>query len=410
MATRALRVFIQSALKHGALFLKDPVLLYALLTSLTGFALDTVLPVILDMADQLPRAYLSSEASVPLIMTIVILGMVFGEIIFGPMSDRYGRKPIILVGLMIFAGGTLLVIVAPSLEWALLGRALQGFGVSGPKIGTRAMIRDQYVGPNMARILSLIFSILIIVPMLAPFLGQWIGTQFGWRVVFWFLMALAIIAAFWLILRQAETWPQSARKPISWRQLCLNILAIISHRQVMCYTMVAGLIFGVQLFFLSVAAIIFEDIFVRSSQLPFWFALLGAAMACGSLANSHLVKTIEMAHLVQRAGQILFVIGGAMSLLLLFGKAPHFSIFFAAMVLIFLCIGMVFGNINAMAMQYLGQYAGLGASLIASLSSLIAFSVAAFFGLAQIETLQSLFLLVFLCSILILFLLKTARS
>lgn len=311
------------------------------------------------------------------LVTLVIFGMVFGEVTFGPLSDAFGRKPAILSGLAIFMIGTLFVLFAPSLEFLMLGRVLQGIGVSGPKIGTRAIIRDQYKGPDMARVMSIIFGILIFVPMIAPLIGKLLGDSFGWRGVFWFLMALAVTVSSWLALGQGETLPPSARQSISIKIMAANIGLIVNHRRVLCYTLIAGLIFSIQLFFLSVAVSIFDDAYNRTESFVYWFALLAGAMACGSLSNSRALRTFSMDALVTSAALVITLAGSVMLFLpLVADKAVNFSLFIGAMMLVFFCIGIVFGNINAMAMVYLGRVAGLGASMIASLSSLVAFSVA----------------------------------
>ncbi len=349
--------------------------LYALLISITAFSLDALLPLLPQMARDLSNA---SDNRIFFVITAVIFGMIFGEIIFGPIADAIGRKPALTVGLGVFTVGTVIALQANSLEWMLIGRTIQGVGVSGPKIVTRALIRDQFQGPDMARVMSIIFSVFICVPMIAPIFGYWLGDTFGWRSVFLFYLVLAFTAGTWLLLRQPETLPPQNRMPLSVQRSIGNLALIVTNGRVLCYATIAGLVFGTLLTFLSVAQSIFDQTYDRGVTFAYWIAFLSLGSGLSSLLNSRLVMRLPMDTLVERAlvglslaGVILFVTTVS------FSGHPPFAVFVGAMGLVFVSIGTVFGNINAMAMTYLGRIAGMGASAISSLSSLISFVVAA---------------------------------
>ena len=145
------------------------VILLSLVTSITALTIDAILPALRQIGEALAVA---DPKDTQLIVSFFILGMVFGDLIFGPLSDAIGRKNAIQAGLLIFVAGTIVSMTAASLEQMLLGRVIQGIGVSGPKIASRALIRDLYEGRAMARIMSFIFMVFILTPMLAPALGQ----------------------------------------------------------------------------------------------------------------------------------------------------------------------------------------------------------------------------------------------
>src|SRR3546814_469878 len=163
------------------LSLPEFVALFSLTTSLTALSIDAMLPALRDIGTALAVAEANDTQ---LIVGLFILGMVFGEIVFGPLSDAIGRKPAILVGLALFGLGAVVAMEAETLEQILIGRVIQGIGCAGPKIAARALIRDQYEGRAMARILSFIFMVFIIVPMLAPALGQLVLAVADWRAIF----------------------------------------------------------------------------------------------------------------------------------------------------------------------------------------------------------------------------------
>lgn len=168
---------------------RERIVLYASLTALTAVSIDALLPGLREMAGELaPAPPLSTQH----VVTLFVFGMVFGELFLGPISDAIGRKRALLAGLGIFAVGTLVALFASSLEAVILGRVLQGIGVAGPKIATRAMIRDQFEGEAMARVMSFLFSLFILVPMVAPALGQGVIALTGWRGMFTLYLALAL--------------------------------------------------------------------------------------------------------------------------------------------------------------------------------------------------------------------------
>lgn len=176
--------------------------LYVALTALTALAIDGVLPAMLLIETELGAA---PPFSVPQIITVFVFGMAFGELLIGPMSDAVGRRPAVIAGLFVFVAGTVLAATGDSLGAVVAGRFLQGVGVAGPKIGTRAMIRDRYAGAEMAQVMSVIFTLLILVPMIAPAIGAQIAAASGWRGVFWGYFALAFGLGAWLWLRHPET-------------------------------------------------------------------------------------------------------------------------------------------------------------------------------------------------------------
>jgi DHA1 family bicyclomycin/chloramphenicol resistance-like MFS transporter len=346
------------------------VVLFSLTTSLTALSIDAILPALSDIGQALAVA---DARDTQLVVTMFILGMVFGEIFFGPVSDAIGRKPAILAGLAIYVAGTVVAMTAGSLEQILLGRIIQGIGVSGPKIASRALIRDQFEGAAMARMMSLIFMVFILVPMLAPALGQLVLAVAEWRAIFVVFLVLAAIVALWLGLRQPETLAPARRIKFSVAVILTNGALIVRHAKVMAYTFAAGFIFGAMLLYLSTAQALFLDLYDVGESFPLYFAILAVGIGLASFFNSQLVVRVGMHGLAVVALVGLVVFGTSLFVVALWYEGvPPFGVFMTLCFLAFCCNGLLFGNLNALAMQSLGRVAGLGASVMSSLSSIVA--------------------------------------
>lgn len=352
--------------------------LLALLISLTALSIDAMLPA-LGMIGKTLGVQETNDTQ--LIVSLFILGMVAGELLFGAVADAYGRRPAILLGLFIYTLGTVLALAANSLTLLLAGRIIQGIGVAGPKIGARALIRDQYEGAAMARVMSLIMMIFILVPMIAPAYGQILLLSFGWRAIFAAFLVQALLLAIWFYFRQAETLPTSQRIPLSLSNIVQNLYRLIQHRQVLGYTLIAGLIFGMQVVYLGTAQTMFADFYQIEREFPLYFALLASAIGLASWINTRLVLHIRLHSIVQFA-----LLGMLTSSVLLAGVGwlyagiPPLSYFMGLCFILFACLGLLFGNINVLAMQPVKRIAGLGAAFIASFSSLVAVLVALLIG------------------------------
>ncbi|WP_292899022.1 MFS transporter [Nitratireductor sp.] len=356
----------------------ERVALYAFLTSLTAISIDAVLPALRIIETEL---HVEPPLSTQHIVSLFIFGMVFGELFLGPISDAIGRKKALVLGLGLYMAGTLVAMLSTSVGVIVLGRVLQGIGVAGPKIATRALIRDQFEGEAMARIMSFMFVLFILVPMLAPAMGQLVLAFAGWRAIFMVYLALSVFLCIWLMARQPETLPPQSRIRFHPVSLVQNAARILGNRRVTLLIVATGLVFGAHLQYLSTAADIFFDVYGVSTLFPAYFAAFAAGMGLASMANAQVVRRFGMQAMCEGALIGLVILGlGLLSLSVFYEGRPPFLVFMAMGFVIFFCIGILFGNLNAMAMQSLGQLAGLGASLIASGSSLVAVVFAVGFG------------------------------
>ncbi|CAA6824911.1 MAG: MFS family multidrug efflux protein, similarity to bicyclomycin resistance protein Bcr [uncultured Thiotrichaceae bacterium] len=354
------------------------VILIAMLSSLAALAIDAMLPAMSQIGQDLQLAH---ENDVQLIITVLFLGMALGQLVFGPLSDSTGRKPMMYLGLVVFMIGSVLSMVAEDFFLMLLGRFLQGFGSAAPRSLTTAIVRDHYAGRQMARIMSFTFAVFILVPMLAPFMGQGILQIADWRAIFGTFLILSAIVYIWFMFRMPETLSEEHRRPFSFSHTWNDLRDIISMRSVALYTLITGLLFGAFLGYLSSIQQILQLQYGLAERFPFYFALLAFGIGFAAVVNAKLVLRFGMHWLCHQAIRLLTVLA-AFFLLGMFLNAEHppLWMFMCYLVCTLFGMGILFGNLNALAMEPLGKMAGLGASVIGAISTFISVPLGALIG------------------------------
>lgn len=348
--------------------------LYVALTAITALAIDGVLPAMPMIEAAFPPSPPFSGAQ---IVTAFVLGMAIGELVIGPFSDAAGRRPAVIVGLAIFVFGTVVAATADSFSAVIIGRFFQGVGVAGPKIGTRAMIRDRYAGSDMAKVMSVIFTLLILVPMIAPAIGAAVAAFVGWRGIFWAYLTLAAGLGTWLWIRHPETLTLERRVPLQPRRLARNIKIVASRLDVMPVVIATGFVFGAQLTYFAVAADVFTVLYRLPEMMPALFAVLATGTGAALLLNVRLVGRTGMEVPILSGLLLLGASGvGLLTVAALTDGHPPLAALIGIAWFGFFALGLLFGNLNAFAMRPLGDLAGLGSSIIASVSSIVAFAFA----------------------------------
>ena len=364
-------------MKRGPGFCESIALL-GLMISFVALSVDIMLPALPDIGRDLD---VRQPNDAQLVVSVLILGLAIGQLGFGPLSDSTGRKPAIFAGIIIFMLGCLLSIFATNFEVMLAGRFMQGFGAAGPRSVILALVRDQHAGRAMARMMSAVMGVFIVVPAIAPALGQTILILASWRAIFSALMALAIIALTWFAIRQPETLPRELRIPFSARCIMNGVVEICTHRLALGYTIAAGFILGAFLGYLNCAQQLFQEVYHLERQFPLYMAILALAIGSASFINSRIVMRWGMRPLSRWAIRLLIIL---MVLYFIFvyrlgGHTPLWMLM-ASFAAAFFCMGILFGNLNAIAMKPLGHIAGVGAAVVGSLSSLIAVPLAIVIG------------------------------
>ena len=345
------------------------VVLIALIISLVALSIDAMLPALPEIAEDL-RFENANDAQ--FVISMLFVGMGFGQIIFGPLSDSVGRKPAINIGFIIFILGCLLSIFAQDFDNMMIGRFLQGLGAAGPRIVSIALVRDYYEGRAMARVMSFVMTIFILVPVIAPAIGQLIIAYSNWHSIFILFLLLSVITMIWFSLRQPETLPKERRIRFSMGQIIQDIKAICSIPVAIGYTITMGLIFGAFIGYLSSSQQIFQAQYALGNQFALYFGVLAASIGLASLVNTQLVMRFGMRRLSRTAMIIIALLSAPFFLLAQHYQGhPPLAMLMAYLLSVFFFMGILFGNLNALAMEPLGRIAGLGAAFVGSISTLL---------------------------------------
>lgn len=343
--------------------------LTAVMMSLVALSVDTMLPALSEIGRDLGAI---DNNSSQLIISLFFLGMASGQLLYGPVSDSTGRKPAIYLGYWLFIAGCLLSLFSTTLNVMLAGRFLQGFGTAAPRIVSMAIVRDRYEGSAMARVISFVMTVFIIVPIIAPALGQGMLLLAGWRAIFALFLILALLSLVWFALRQPETLSKEKRVPFSFKRIFSTVIIIFGNRNAMGYTVTAGLVFGFFLGYLNSAQQIFQEEYALGAEFPLYFAFLALSIGGATLFNARLVLHHTLQSLSRRALISISVLSAGFFLLALWnhGHPPLWTLM-AYLFATFFCTGILFGNLNALAMKSLGKIAGIGAGVVGSFSTFI---------------------------------------
>lgn len=361
--------------------LPEFIAMLAFLFATIAFSIDAMLPALPDIAADLTPDNVNRAQ---LILTTFVAGMGLGTLFAGPLSDALGRKRTITIGFGIYIAATIAAIYADSLELLLVARFVQGLGAAGPRIVGLALVRDLYEGREMARISSFVMMIFIMIPAVAPTLGAGIIAISDWHGVFLAFIAFALIGALWLNIRQAETLPPAARRPLRIGTLYAAAREVLSDRQVMLATLILTLGFGQMFGLLSSAQQLFGETYGKGENFHLWFAAMALLSGSGTVLNATFVMRFGMRRIAKWAYVMQTIVSGLALTLILSGVLPQgleFPVFFFWAVSVFFMAGVTFGNLNALALQRMGHIAGMAASIVAAISTLAAVLIAAPVGL-----------------------------
>lgn len=354
------------------------IVLMAFLMSLVALAIDAMLPALNDMQASLQ---LTNGNDIQLVISTVFLGLACGLMLYGPLSDAYGRKKPLYLGLIVFMLGSLVSLFSTNLETMLLGRFLQGFGAAACRVVSLAMIRDKFSGAEMAKIMSLIMMIFIIVPALAPSLGQLILYVGNWHAIFGLFVILAVVLFLALRFAQDETLAVENRIPFSIKNITNGIKETIANPISRGYAIASGLIFGAFVGYLSSAQPILQQQYQLGDAFAFYFGGLALCIGISSYLNSRLVGKFGMLTICLLSLVALTLLSLAyLAVLYVNNGTTSLSIFIAYMCVSFLFVGMLFGNLNTLALEPLGHIAGVANSVISSLQTFISVAIGGFVG------------------------------
>lgn len=380
--------------------------LMAFLMSNVALSIDAILPALPDIGLALE---VTDSSQLQLVVVMIFLGLGLGELVFGTLSDSFGRKPIVYIGVGVFTVASLVVVFAPSLEVFLIGRVFQGIGLSAARSVSIAIIRDTYDGDRMARIMSFIMTIFILVPMIAPMLGQLILEYYNWQTIFYFQLLFIGITIIWFTLRQRETLAKEKRIPISKSLFTNGVKEFFRHKKSVIYTLISGIIQGSFIAYLSSSQQIFQVQYGMVEEFPLIFGGLAFSFGMASLFNGFLVVKYGMLKLVNSS--LYVFVGCSLTYILIFGTTsnPSLTVLLSFLFFQFLSLGFIFGNLSSLTMQPIGHIAGIGAATYSFISILIAVTIAIFVGQFIETTVMPMFIGFFIAGVISFILIRVVK-
>ncbi|WP_456390201.1 MFS transporter [Profundibacter sp.] len=391
--------------------LKKPefVALMAMSFATIAFSIDAMLPALPEIGHALTPDDLNRAQ---LVLTSFVLGMGLGTFFTGPLSDAFGRRRVLLGGFVIYIIGSVLAMQAGSLELLLAARLLQGVGAAGPRVVAMAVIRDQYAGRQMAKLMSFVFMVFTLVPAFAPVFGAMIISFVGWRGLFGAFVVFALINGSWFAIRQPETLPVQNRRPFRLKLLWSGLKEVLANHTVRTTIMVQTLVLGVLFSMLSTTQQVFDITFDQGANFPIWFGVIALVSGSSSITNASLVLRLGMRFLVRATLLVQVLLSGTFTMLMLTDMMPevaYFPMFLIWMASVFFMAGMTMGNLNAIALEPMGHMAGMASSVTSAISTICAVAIAVPVGLTFDGTPLPLMIGVFCCAVLALSLMQSIR-
>ena len=364
------------------------VALMASLMSIVALAIDALLPAL----SIIGRAVNTVEiADNQLLITMIFLGLGCGQLVFGPLSDSFGRKPIVYYGFIIFLFASIICVNAESLTVMIIGRILQGVGLSAPRTISISIIRDTYNGDYMAKIMSFVTVVFILVPIIAPALGKFILNIYSWEAIFYAQVIFAAIIAIWFWKRQKETLKQEYKVKFSSHVFVDGLKELIKFKETIAFTFISGFITGAFLVYLSTSQQVFETQYGLADEFPYIFAGLAVTVGLATFLNGALVMRFGMRNLAFYA-LIAYCAISVIYVIIFWSQAnPSIEILILFLALQFFALGFLFGNLRSIAMEPIGHIAGIGAAITGFISTLLSVPIGTYIGKFVTTTVHPVF-------------------
>jgi DHA1 family bicyclomycin/chloramphenicol resistance-like MFS transporter len=382
----------------GQISIVEFVVLMAALQALGALGIDAMLPNLPAIGAALG---VTDENHRQLIITAYLFGLGGAQLIFGPLADRFGRRPVLLAGLSLYVGFSLLAALSPTFNLLLIARVLQGIGAAATRSIPISVVRDRYAGREMARVMSLTSLVFMAAPIVAPSLGQLVLVLASWPWIFGLLAAVALVLMLWALLRLPETLHEEDRLPIQPARIARAFAAAARNRTALCYILGQTFLFGGLLGFINSAQQVFAEAFGAGERFPLIFAICASFIAMASLLNARLVMRLGMRRL-SHAALLVYIALAAIHLLIASSGHETLVVFAAFQALTMFCFGLTSGNFGAMAMEPMGHIAGVASSFQGFVSMIGASLIGFFVGQAfngTVVPIEAGYLLCGLCAL-----------
>ncbi|WP_336276876.1 multidrug effflux MFS transporter [Bartonella sp. CB178] len=351
---------------------RELVIVLGALMTINSIAIDIVLPA---MSDILKSLHVTNENDQHYIISFYLISYGVTQIFFGPVSDRYGRRKLVLFGLALYSFAAICCVFVSSLSALLFLRVIQGIGGAAMRVLTFSIIRDLYSGRKMAEVMSIVMMVFLIAPMVGPAVGQVVLLFGHWQLVFAFMGAVGFGLMIWIYLRLPETL--HVQRSLSFSSIKNNLWLVVTNRSSLSYTLAASIILGCIFIAINTSQQTYEGIYNLGLWFPLAFAIGAASEVVSSFLNSLFVERFGMRRISHSmlllfcAASCIWFAGSTLS-----GGAVSFPLYmFLYCTLMFACGGMM-ANFNALALEPLGKIAGTASSVSGFLQSSIGASLA----------------------------------
>ncbi len=352
------------------------VTLIAALMALTALGIDSMLPALPAIGESLG---VTEPNSRQFVITAFLIGFSFAQLAYGPLADRFGRRPVLIFALVASAITNLIAAISGSFVLLLIARAASGAAVAGARVVTVALVRDCYSGRAMARVMSLAFIFFMAAPVLAPSFGQLVLAFGSWRWIFGGIAIVTVVILIWFVARMPETLHEADRHTLDPRRIVAGYAVVLRDRYAVGYTLAAALLSGGLFGFVGSIQQIMEVTFEQPKLLTLVFACVAGTMAAGSFFNSRIVMRFGT-RLISHAALLGLIAVSAVHLAVTLSGLETLGSFIVLQALMMACFGLATSNFSAMAMENMGSIAGTASSLQGFVSMLGGAVLGAFIG------------------------------
>ena len=346
---------------------REFVALMAMCMAMAALSIDLMLPAFADMRADFGLA--ADSTAVSWVLTAFFLGLAAGQLVYGPVSDRFGRKPLLYAGLAVYVVSGTAAALMPSLTGLVVCRFLWGLGAAAPRSLALAMVRDAYGGERMARTMSLVMAIFVLVPVFAPGLGAIALLVVPWRALLLIPVAAAAVLAVWG-RRLPETLPVARRRSVAPKALLEAFGAVIRNRQAAGFALVVTCLFGIMTSFIGNIEVIVSDVFDQERAFPVLFGVLASTLGAGALLSARLVVRMGLHRLLRLTACHLLVVALLMAAVAsASGGRPPLWAFVLLVGGLLPGMSVLLPNSNSAAMAPLPHVAGMASALLGTIST-----------------------------------------
>jgi DHA1 family bicyclomycin/chloramphenicol resistance-like MFS transporter len=380
---------------HRPMGFAEFVVMIATIMALNPLAMDMMLPALPNIGSALQIA---DGNRLQAVLSMFLLGFGAGQLVMGTLSDRFGRRPVLLCGIAVYCVASVLALAAPTFETLLLARVMQGFSTSATRVIATSIVRDCYAGRRMASVMSLSMMIFIAVPVLAPSLGQLLMLWVQWRGIFVVLMLYGALVLIWSALRMPETLPLSERKSLAIRQVFGAVRQTVTNRQTLGYALATGCVLGALFAFVFCSQQVFTGIYRLGAYFPLAFASAAIGTAIAGFLNARFVGRLGM-RMISHGALTGYVAVAAIMLAAAKLQMLPVSLFIALSVCMMFAFGLMMANFTALAMEPQGHIAGTASSLYGTITTLLGIGIGTAIGQSYDGTLLPFSTGFLLCSL-----------